>query len=136
MASWRDRHVDRNPRHGQLQTHFGIASARAASAPHFGYGKTLALRIRSSGPTPSIHGTFEIEAAARDRVTRSTVVATAQYTLLSNATGRPATVIETSHPLVLLYSAPPCEAGSRMKVRFQSADGFTQDTPYKPASAV
>ena len=35
---------------------------------------------------------------------------------------------------MLLYSAPPCDAGSRMKVRFQSADGFTQDTPYKACS--
>lgn len=79
-------------------------------------------------------GTFEIEVSARERASDSTSVATAKYTLLSNVTADRAAVIETSHPLVLLYSAPPCEEGSRMKVRFQSADGFTQDTPYKACS--
>ena len=77
-------------------------------------------------------GTFEIEAAARDRVTGSVSVATARYTLQSNAGADRPAIVPTSHPLVLLYSAPPCDAGSRMKVRFQSADGFTQDTSYKP----
>jgi arylsulfate sulfotransferase len=79
-------------------------------------------------------GTFEIEAAARDRVTNSVSVTTARYTLLTNTSGDRPAVIETANPLVLLYSGPPCDAGSRMKVRFQSADGFTQDTPYKPCA--
>jgi hypothetical protein len=79
-------------------------------------------------------GTFEIEVAARDRVTNSISIATARYTLLSNASADRPAILETSHPLVLLYSAPPCDPGSRMKVRFQSADGFTQDTPYKPCA--
>ena len=79
-------------------------------------------------------GTFEIEAAARDRVSGSISIATARYTLLSNTNADRPVIIPTSHPLVLLYSAPPCEAGSRMKVRFQSTDGFTQDTPYKPCA--
>ena len=79
-------------------------------------------------------GTFEIEVTARDRNSDTAAVATAKYTLLSNAVDRPE-LLETSHALVLLYSAPPCEPGSRMKVRFQSADGFTQDTPYKECAA-
>jgi len=79
-------------------------------------------------------GTFEIEIAARDRATNSVSVATARYTLLTNAdTNRPV-IVPTSHPLVLLYSAPPCDTGARMKVRFQSVDGFTQDSPYKHCS--
>ena len=75
-------------------------------------------------------GTFEVEVSARDRVTNNVSVASARYVLQPNATDRP-TLVETSHPLILLYSAPPCNNGSRMKVRFQPADGFTQDTPYK-----
>lgn len=79
-------------------------------------------------------GVFEIETAARDRVSNSVSVTTARYTLLSNTNTDQPVLVETSHPLVLLYSAPPCDAGSRMKVRFQSTGGFTQDTPYKPCS--
>ena len=80
-------------------------------------------------------GTFEIEAAVRDRTTGAVSIATARYALQSNATADQPAVLPTSHPLVLLYSAPPCEAGARIKVRFQSADGFTQETPYKSCVA-
>jgi arylsulfate sulfotransferase len=76
-------------------------------------------------------GNFDIEVAARDRDKGSVSVATARYVLLPNTTDRPV-LIETPHPLVLLYSAAPCPAGARMKVRFQALDGFTQDTPFKP----
>ena len=76
-------------------------------------------------------GTFEIEVAGRDRTTGDVSTAVARYRMLSNTDGRRPVLAETSHPLVLLYSAPPCAEGSRMKVRFQSADGFTQDTPYQ-----
>uniref|UniRef100_Q023I8 Arylsulfotransferase N-terminal domain-containing protein n=1 Tax=Solibacter usitatus (strain Ellin6076) TaxID=234267 RepID=Q023I8_SOLUE len=82
--------------------------------------------------TESEHpGSFEIEVAARDRVTGAVSTARAGYTLLTNTNGDQPAILETSHPLVLLFSAQPCAPGSRMKVRFQSADGVTQDTPYK-----
>lgn len=79
-------------------------------------------------------GTFEIEAAARDRVTGTVSSATARYTLVSNTEADRPAIVPTLHPLVPLYGAPPCDPGSRMKVRFQSPDGFTQDTPYKPCA--
>jgi hypothetical protein len=78
-------------------------------------------------------GSFDIEVVARDRVTGETSSKTARFVLQSNVSTHP-TVIATSHPLVLLYSAPPCEEGSRMKVRFQGPDGSTQDTPYRECS--
>ena len=36
----------------------------------------------------------------------------------------------TSHPLVFLYSTPPCPAGGRLKVSFQS-EGVAAHTPYQ-----
>ena len=80
-------------------------------------------------------GTFEIEVAARSRSTGQTTVARSRYIFESNVTGGSPALGATAHPLVLLYSAPPCSSGSRMKVRFQSAGGFLQQTPYKPCAA-
>jgi hypothetical protein len=80
-------------------------------------------------------GTFDIEVTARDRVNNSTSVTASRYTLLSNVNSDRPVLIDTANPLVLLYSAPACDSGGRMKVRFQSADGFTQDTPYKPCAS-
>src|SRR5262249_4220506 len=44
--------------------------------------------------------------------------------------GQPA-VNPTSHPLVFLYSAPPCEKGQRMRVQFQGPDGVPHQTPFQ-----
>jgi arylsulfate sulfotransferase len=76
-------------------------------------------------------GSFDIEVSARDRKSNTVSVATAHYVLQANHSGERPVLLDTPHPLVLLYSAPPCPGGSRMKVRFQSMDGFVQDTPYK-----
>ncbi|HEY1336630.1 MAG TPA: aryl-sulfate sulfotransferase [Bryobacteraceae bacterium] len=85
--------------------------------------------------TSSGDGTFEIEAAARNKQSGDTSVARARFVEQSNAAPGFPGLVQTSHPLVLLYSAAPCEPGSRMKVRFRSADGVTQETPYKPCVA-
>ena len=76
-------------------------------------------------------GGFDIEVTARDRDSATTFTATSRYVLLPNHTGNHPVLLDTPHPLVLLYSAPPCPEGSRMKVRFQSLDGFSQSTDYK-----
>ena len=134
LAGWRYCYVDRDPRQRRSRMHSGTVSALAESAPHFGCGKTLAPRILSSGPTPTTPERSKSK-LLRAIVSAAVVsIATARYTLLSNTNADRPVIIPTSHPLVLLYSAPPCEAGSRMKVRFQSTDGFTQDTPYKPCA--
>ncbi|MEO8595444.1 MAG: aryl-sulfate sulfotransferase [Candidatus Solibacter sp.] len=80
---------------------------------------------------PDHAGTFEIEVVSRHRTTGETSTARAKYVLLSNAVGDRPVLLETSHSLVMLYSAPPCEEGSRMKVRFQASDGAVQETPYR-----
>jgi arylsulfate sulfotransferase len=79
---------------------------------------------------PDRPGTFEIEVVSRNRATGETSAARAKYILLSNISGDRPVVLETSHALVMLYSAPACEEGNRMKVRFQSSDGASQETPY------
>jgi hypothetical protein len=58
--------------------------------------------------------------------------ATTQFEVRSRVVGNRPVITETSHPLVLLYSAPPCNA-DRIRVRFRrSALDDWQHTPWQP----
>ncbi len=95
--------------------------------------------VKDYGPSNSLiwtvadhEGNFEIEVAARNISTGEMAVAREPFAMLSVVTGDNAVVSATPHPLVFLYSAPPCAAESRMRVQFQSPDGVVQRTPYRP----
>jgi hypothetical protein len=95
--------------------------------------------IRDYGPvvlldwTASEHeGTYEIEVSVRNRDTGETATASALFEMTSRLEGDAPVISPTAHPLVFLYSAPPCLDGGRMRVEFQSLDGVVQQTPYKP----
>jgi hypothetical protein len=55
--------------------------------------------------------------------------------MVSRVDGNEPVINATTHPLVFLYSAPPCDPESRMRVQFQSPDGAVQSTPYQPCAA-
>lgn len=63
-------------------------------------------------------GTYEIEASARNLETGETSQRSELFQFVSRASNGPV-VNPTEHPLVFLYSAPPCPAGARMRVEFQ-----------------
>lgn len=95
--------------------------------------------IRDFGPldaldwTASDHeGAYEIEVTVRNRDTGETATASERYEMLSRVTGGAPVISETANPLVFLYSAPACPAGSRMRVQFRSPEGNIQSTPNKP----
>jgi len=77
-------------------------------------------------------GNFEIEASVRNLASGQANATKARFEMLSNVTGRVPAVTPTSHPLVFLYSAPPCRAESRMRVRFHSAGEPPKFTPWQP----
>jgi hypothetical protein len=76
-------------------------------------------------------GAFEIEVTALSLKSREAAVKTVPYKLETRATGDRPNIALTGHPLVLLYSAPPCDEPGRMKVRYQSSEGVRAETPYK-----
>ncbi len=81
--------------------------------------------------TASQHeGLYEIEVVARDTSTGATGITSAQFRMTPLAVDTPV-LTPTNNPLVFLYSAPPCPAQSRMRVEFQSPEGFIQSTPYE-----
>jgi arylsulfate sulfotransferase len=80
-------------------------------------------------------GNYQITVTVMNESTGNTASAMASFTVTSNVTGSAPVVLPTSHPLVALYSAPPCASGSYMRVVFEPASGSLQVTPWKPCAA-
>ena len=58
--------------------------------------------------------------------------ATESYYINSKVTGKDAVISETQHPLVALYSVPPCKFVQKVRVHFRPAEGCPwQSSPYK-----
>ncbi len=82
--------------------------------------------------TPIEEGIYAVEVTAKELDTGETAQATASFEVSSRLTGSAAQVSATGHPLVFLYSAPPCAVG-HMRVRFRPVN--TQSfmvTSWKP----
>jgi len=65
-----------------------------------------------------VEGTYQLRITARDNSTQQQAAVVIPYTITSLVTGGSAVVTATSHPLVALFSAPPCPVGSSMAVAF------------------
>ncbi len=63
-------------------------------------------------------GIYMLRITARDYASGDTSQVVLPYTINSRVTGGAAVVSPTSHPLVALFSAPACPAGSTMKISF------------------
>ena len=74
-------------------------------------------------------GDYEVEVITRDNDTGETVSTSRRIPLTSRVAGGMPAVSPTSHPLVKIYSAPACPAGSAMSVRFVGPEGDVQRTP-------
>ncbi|MEZ5354380.1 MAG: aryl-sulfate sulfotransferase [Bryobacteraceae bacterium] len=76
-------------------------------------------------------GQYLIEASARNEITGAISTIEVPFEVLSNASAGVPSIKETSHPLVFLYSAPPCSAGAMTFVTFTDPEGHAQKTPEK-----
>src|SRR4051812_29331608 len=74
-------------------------------------------------------GLYEVEVTARQAASGDTSSAVSTYEVSSLTTGESPVITPTSNELVFLYSAPPCQPGSRMTVNYAPADGPRQVTP-------
>jgi arylsulfate sulfotransferase len=85
--------------------------------------------------TPAtVEGSYTVEVSVINRSTGSTVSTTVPVSVSSRVIGGTPVVSSTSHPLVALYSAPPCAAGV-MRVRFKTASQvYWQSTSTKPCN--
>src|SRR5215469_12549747 len=94
--------------------------------------------IRDFGPRTDLvwsatehEGAYELEVSARDLVSGEAVTQTSLFEATPLAVDKPV-ITSTLHPLVFLYSAPPCAAGSRMRVLLRDPSGGVQTTGFKP----
>ena len=79
--------------------------------------------------TPSeFEGWFEVTVAVRNTSTGATNSVNASYQLTSRLVNGYASVNPTNHPLVALFSAPPCLVPNSMRVRFRRPGGSASQT--------
>ncbi len=82
--------------------------------------------------TPMVEGTYRVRVDARDSLTGELSAAEALYNVSSRVSGTTPVVSSTPHPLVFLYSAPPCRLLGFMRVGFRPEDsGHWQFTPWQ-----
>ncbi len=81
-------------------------------------------------------GAYDLRVVARSSAGGSqTAVQT--VTALSRISGSGPVVSPTSHPLIALYSAPPCPAGQQVRVRFRDSSASPwQITPFKSCTGL
>ena len=101
-------------------------------AHHFGQPYQV---IRDFSPQSTLdwtatdhEGWFEFEASAKNVATGQTTQVWSMYEIVSRVSGNRPAVNPTPHPLVFLYSAPPCARGARMQVEFVASNGTTART--------
>jgi len=82
--------------------------------------------------TPIEDGVYAIQAVIRDHDTQQATVLTDNFSVDPIAVDAPV-VSNTKNPLVALYSAQPCNAGDRMRVRFTRQNALrAHNTHFKP----
>lgn len=77
-------------------------------------------------------GTYDIEVVAKEASSNATATTAESFAITSRVSGSSPVVNATNHPLVALYSAPPCPAGSSMRVDYRRSAGiYVYVTPAK-----
>ena len=89
------------------------------------------ITVRDFGPfnyfqwVPMAEGTYQIEVTAKDIGNQNLVQETVSYTVVSLINSQEPVLTATEHPLVFLYSAPPCtEAGTQIRLLFRPLATF------------
>jgi arylsulfate sulfotransferase len=75
-----------------------------------------------------IDGSYQIQVVIKDFTTGQSTSKTVKYTINPLVTGSMPVAVKTANPLVALFSAPSCPAGSTMQVSFQQQSMATPAT--------
>jgi len=123
-VTWTATATDSNP--GPLAFRFdvGTPGPPAVLARDFNVGK-LSSGTWTSQPfvwvPTTVEGSYQIRVVIKDFTSGETKAQTVNYTITPLVTGTMPVVVATANPLVALFSAPSCPAGSEMRVSFQQA---------------
>lgn len=120
--TWTVTATDSNP--GPLTFQFNVALPQhsLAMVRDFNAG-TLNAGTWTSLPfvwvPTAVEGSYTIQVVIKDFKSGENTSRTLHYTVTPLVTGSTPVVVATAHPLVALFSAPACPAGSSMRVSFQ-----------------
>jgi hypothetical protein len=121
-VTWTVTATDSNPGPLTFQFNAALPAQSLALVKDFNVG-TLAAGAWTSQPfvwVPTmVEGTYKIQVVIKDFASGETTSKTASFQVTPLATGSTPVVVATANPLVALFSAPSCPAGSSMAVRFQ-----------------
>lgn len=85
---------------------------------------------------PIAEGTYYVGATAREiGATTGVTVTSAAYSITTRITAGVPVVTATAHPLVALYSIPPCGSGSKVKIQFWRASQSPPQYTFTPNQA-
>jgi hypothetical protein len=82
--------------------------------------------------TAEREGRYEIETSTRNNDTGEVTATTSMAQFTPRVTESTPVITETANSMVARYSAPPCPAGSSMRVVFSDSFGNSQSTPARP----
>jgi hypothetical protein len=99
---------------GNLRYRYRVSYNGGAYSTIIDYGPSSTFLWTPTGA----EGNYNIEVSVVNRTTGSTAATSIPFTVMPAAFGGVPTVNATAHPMVALYSAPPCAAGA-MQVRFK-----------------
>lgn len=110
---------------GPLTFQFNVAPGRTplSLARDFNAGTFSAGRWTSQPFTwvpTGVEGTYNIQVVIKDFVSEETASQFVQFQVTPLVTGSSPVAAPTANPLVALFSAPSCTAGSSMRVKFQT----------------
>jgi arylsulfate sulfotransferase len=95
--------------------------------------------VRDYGPLAALdwtaiddEGAYQVEVSVRSLASGESAATTADYQLTSRVVDGQPVISTTANPLVFLYSAPACAAGSQITVRFSAVGVREQSTSAKP----
>lgn len=80
-------------------------------------------------------GHYDIQVVAKESSSSASAITAETFIVTSRVSGSSPVVSPTAHPLVALYSAPPCPAGASAQVQFRRTTGtYWWVTPLKPCN--
>src|SRR5580658_258129 len=138
---WTVTATDTNPNNLTFQFNVSLAGQPLALVNDFNIG-TLSSGVWTAQPfkwtTIAEEGTYSVQVIAKDFVSGETVQQSTGFKFTSRATNG-ASVHTTANPLVALFSAPSCAAGSSIRVAFYSgtnAPNYTNSLPCNPPKSM
>ena len=98
--------------------------------------------IRDYGPLSTLQwtaanheGIYEMEVSIRDLSTGDQSATSSIFEFQSLVTSGQPAATPTANSLLFLYSAPACDSGSQMQVRFQASNLASQTTPFQACNS-